>query len=180
MLELGFSTFFLNRTNRSGIIAGGVIGGLKQNSRWKINVRYNKEELINRIRRISLYKNSIKIYNLDASELIKSVHDKSNKKIFVYFDPPYYNKGKDLYLNYYTVKDHENLFKQIKKLRNENWILTYDNVKQIKELYSCYNHRKYNLRYSAGKKNMGQELMIFSDKLYYPKYSEVIKYPVYS
>lgn len=167
LLELGFSTFFLNRANRSGIIQGGVIGGLKQNGKWKIDARFNKTELINRIKRISCYKDSIKLYNMDASKLIKLLRTRlANKNVLIYFDPPYYNKGKNLYLNYYSDADHKELSNQIKKLTSQKWILTYDNVQQIKKLYSEYRQRKYKLTYSASKPIIGQELMIFSDNLY--------------
>lgn len=165
LLELGFSTFFLNRTNRSGILNAGAIGGLKQNGKWKIDARYNKEELINRIKRISLYKDRIELYNCDASKLVKSVINFLPQKTLFYFDPPYYVKGKNLYLNYYTDNDHQQIAKDIQSLHRQKWILTYDNVKPIQKLYAAYRRKKYNLRYSAGRAEIGQELMIFSNNL---------------
>ena len=51
-LDLAFSTFYLNRTNRSGIITGGVIGGRQQNGNWKIGARYNAKDLTRRVERI--------------------------------------------------------------------------------------------------------------------------------
>jgi len=169
LLELGFSTFFLNRVNYSGIIKGGVIGGLKQEGKWKINARYNKKDLIKRIKKISLYKNRIEVYNLDAINLIDLIRIKYKKNVLIYFDPPYYINGKNLYLNYYDNKDHKDLLKEIQKLKVQNWILTYDNVKQIKTLYSDYRQRKYSLQYSANRPNRGEELMIFSNDLHRPK-----------
>ena len=50
LFDLGFATFFLNRTNRSGIINGGVIGGVKQKGEYKIDCRFNKDNLIDRIK----------------------------------------------------------------------------------------------------------------------------------
>ena len=55
IIDLGFSTFFLNRTNRSGILKAGVIGGIAQNGTYKINARFNKETLVNRIQKVASY-----------------------------------------------------------------------------------------------------------------------------
>ena len=95
--ELGFSTFYLNRTNRSGIINGGMIGGLEQNGVWKLDARFNKDNLINRILKIAKKKECIHLYNKDVASLIKNYLPKYEKEAFVYFDPPYFKKGKQLY-----------------------------------------------------------------------------------
>ncbi len=165
LLELGFSTFFLNRTNHSGILRAGVIGGYKQEGKWKIDARYNKENLIDRIKRISRYKNQIRLYNSDASVLMNSLRNTLPKNTLFYFDPPYYVKGKELYLNHYSEMDHKKISDDIKKIITQKWLLTYDNVEPIKKLYSRYGQRIYNLHYSAGKAGIGQELMVFSDNL---------------
>ena len=168
LLELGFSTFFLNRTNRSGILRAGVIGGVNQTGRWKIGARYNKEELINRIRLIATYRSRIELYNLDAAKLIKLLSKRLQKNTLFYFDPPYFVNGKNLYLNYYLDNDHKKLSEAILALKEQNWILTYDNAKQIKNLYLSHRQKRYNLRYSAALTEIGQELMIFSHGLYVP------------
>jgi len=164
LLRLGFSTFFLNRTNRSGIILAGAIGGKNQKGEWKINARYNKNELINRIKKIARYKDKIELYNEDAINLIKMIK-KLPSKTLIYLDPPYYNKGKCLYMNHYSDKDHKEIAKEIKKIKKQKWIITYDNVEFIKKLY--YNNKQinYNLYYSAGRPKHGNELIIFSDNL---------------
>ncbi len=170
LLELGFSTFFLNRTNYSGVIKGGVIGGMKQKGKWKINARYNKAELIARIKEIAQYRNSVELYNVDASKIIDTIKKRFNNRILIYFDPPYYNKGKNLYLNYYTDRDHQALFNQIEKLQNLNWLLTYDNVPEIKKLYSNYKQITYTLRYTANKSTIGQEVLILSRSVHSLKF----------
>lgn len=71
MLTIGFSTFFLNRTNRSGILKGGVIGGKNQEGQWKLDARYNKSDLISRIQKISKNRERIDLYNMDAIDFIK-------------------------------------------------------------------------------------------------------------
>jgi DNA adenine methylase len=165
-VQLGFSTFFLNRTNRSGIINAGVIGGVNQNGKWKIDVRYNKSDLIKRIERIALHKDRITILNLDACQLISKVKKKVSTKSLFYLDPPYYSKGKELYLSYYNDNDHIRVAKEIEQLNNHRWIVTYDNVRFIQKLYSQYRQIRYTLPYTARTFSRGQEIMIFSNNLY--------------
>lgn len=165
ILKLGFSTFFLNRTNRSGILNAGVIGGRSQKGEWKIDARYNKEELIKRIKKISQYKDKIELYNMDAVELIKGLKKKWTTKTLIYLDPPYYNKGKELYMNYYLDKDHEEIAKEINKTKKQKWVITYDDADLIKKLYENNKKSDYPLYYSAGKPKQGKELIIFSDNL---------------
>ncbi|MFA7662387.1 MAG: DNA adenine methylase, partial [Patescibacteria group bacterium] len=80
LFELGFSTLFLNRTNRSGIINAGVIGGLEQKGNYKIDCRFNKMNIIRKIKLIAEHKKQIKLYNLDAIDLIKNIKKESNNK----------------------------------------------------------------------------------------------------
>ncbi len=169
-LKLGFSTFFLNRTNRSGILNAGVIGGRQQTGGWKIDARYNKKDLIARIERIAQYKNKIELHNSDAIVLVKSLRKTLPQKSLFYFDPPYYVKGKDLYLNYYKDKDHHNIANEISKVKTQKWIVTYDDVLPIHRLYSNYRKKTFKLSYSAGSSNkVGKEIMIFSDNIYVAK-----------
>lgn len=171
LLEVGFSTFYLNRTNRSGILNAGIIGGRQQTGEWKIDARYNKNELIERILKIAQYKNKIDLYNSDAVKLVKSLRNSLPQKSLFYFDPPYYVKGKDLYLNYYQDKDHQDIADEIGKVSNQKWIITYDDVSQIRNLYSNYRKKDFNLSYSAGSSNkVGKEIMIFSDNIYIAKH----------
>ncbi|MBN8663674.1 MAG: DNA adenine methylase [Chitinophagales bacterium] len=170
-LKVGFSTFFLNRTNRSGILNAGIIGGRKQSGFWKMDARYNKKELIDRIERIALYKDKIEVYNSDAVELVKSFKKSLSKNTLFYFDPPYYVKGKDLYLNYYVDKDHKKIADEISKIKTQKWIVTYDDVNPIKDLYSNFRQKQFKLSYSAGKETKkGQEVMIFSENIYITKH----------
>lgn len=169
LFSLGFSTFFLNRTNRSGILLAGPIGGYKQSGEWKINARFNKKELKRRIRAIAKYKKQIDLYNLDAIKLIGQIHSDLSEKTLIYFDPPYYVKGKELYVNHYTHKDHILVADSIKKISDPKWIVSYDNVKEITDLYKKYKKRVYNLNYSLINGTVGKEVMFFSTNLVYKK-----------
>nr|WP_307903333.1 DNA adenine methylase [Clostridium botulinum] len=135
LLTLGFSTLFLNRTNRSGILKAGVIGGMKQNGNYKLDCRFNKKKIIDKIKLIASYADKIEIYNLDTEKLIDDVIMNLNKKSFIFFDPPYYKKGSSLYTNFYKHEDHLALANKIKNIKYHSWIVTYDNVKEIRDMY---------------------------------------------
>ncbi len=168
LLQLGFSTFFLNRTNRSGIIRGGVIGGKKQNGAWKLNCRFNKVELVERIRKIAQYKNKISLYNEDATVFIKTVLPEIKENSLVYFDPPYYVKGqKSLYTNFYEPKDHKSIAQLISDLK-QHWIVSYDDVPEIRSLYKNYKSLSYKLHYTAQSKYQGKEILFFCNSLTIP------------
>ena len=163
LLELGFSTLFLNRTNRSGIINAGIIGGKNQDGKYKLDCRFNKVALANLIREISKYKNVIKLYNVDASIFIK-LHISKIRNSFTFFDPPYYKKGPILYTNFYNHEDHERLSVIIKNhMKDKIWIMTYDKENEIYDLYSNYAYEVYYLRYSVSSPTKGMEYMFFSD-----------------
>lgn len=170
-VETGFSTFFLNRTNRSGIIAnGGVIGGREQKGQWKIDARFNKLKLVNLISSLASRADDFEIHNKDAIDFISCCMKSAKVKgsLFLYLDPPYFNKADKLYMNYYGAKDHLELSLFLQKLTKMNWILTYDNVPEIRKLYAWANTRKYSLNYSASKSRTGTELMIYNSNLKLP------------
>ncbi|MFZ5352782.1 MAG: DNA adenine methylase [Bacillota bacterium] len=165
LLELGFATFFLNRTNRSGIIKAGPIGGYEQQGSYKIDCRFNKDDLVNRINTIALYKEKISLFNLDASEFIKSVLLHAPENSLVYLDPPYYKKGPGLYTNFYNDEDHKNLAESIKEYIRQPWILTYDSVEEISVLYEGYHQTEYFLNYSVSNKYKGKEILVYSNNI---------------
>lgn len=170
LLELGFSTLFLNRTNRSGIITGGVIGGNKQEGDYKIDCRFNKSEIKNRIRQISKYSQSIKIYNLDAIELIDFLKaDSANENTIFYFDPPYYLKGDSLYMNYYLDAHHLEISKKIQSLDNVHWIVSYDDHNFIENIYKNIPTKRYSFNHSAFSSREGKEILFFSKNLIEPQ-----------
>lgn len=168
LLELGFSTFFQNRTNRSGIIKGGVIGGVNQDGNWKIDARYNKPDLIKRIERIAQYRNRIQLFNLDAYDLIQQIRGTLPARSLIYFDPPYYVKGRELYANHYRHQDHADIAQVISNIEERHWLVSYDKHQVISELYADFRQHTYSLNYSAAKPNQGEEIMVFSDRLNVP------------
>jgi DNA adenine methylase len=167
-LKLGFSTFFLNRTNRSGILNAGVIGGKEQSGKWKIDARFNAADLVQRIRTIARLRNRIEFYQLDALDFIDEIVPLLPSKSLIYLDPPYYVKGSDLYLHHYQHDDHVKIAKRVARLRTKNWIVSYDNAPEIQHMYSKFRSIVYGLSYSAQDRYKGAEIMFFSDGLTIP------------
>lgn len=159
--ELGFATFYLNRTNRSGIIKGGVIGGVEQNGNWKMDARFNRDDLIERILKIAKRKKNIHIYNKDVSSFVQNYLPRYEDNAFVYFDPPYFGKGKQLYLNFFSYEDHVRIERMINQQVNCDWVITYDDVKEIADIYQNHILRRFDLNYSAAVKRKASEIIIF-------------------
>ena len=174
LLTLGFSTFYLNRTNRSGIIQAGPIGGRTQTGNYKMNCRYNTEVLVKKIKLIAKNKNRISLYNLDAIDFIKQ-NIRRTRGSLTFFDPPYFVKGKQLYTNFYEHIDHIDLRDTIDKYMSKHkWILTYDFHEEIQHMYSKFEYFPYILNYSAGTSKKGMEYIFFSSEISSAKINEYI------
>ncbi len=167
-IELGFATFFLNRTNRSGILNGGIIGGRNQNGPWKIDARFNAKELVFRIESIAKMSNRIQLTRQDALKFLRKGSTRWPQKTLIYLDPPYYVKGRDLYYDFYQQKDHEQVAEFIKQTSLQKWIVSYDNVQPIRNLYLESKYVVYSIGYSAHSASRGSEVMFFSDCLQVP------------
>jgi DNA adenine methylase len=169
LLSLGFSTFFLNRTSRSGIIAsGGMIGGADQNGRWKLNARYNGAGLIQRIDRIASYRSRISLTNVDALAFLTAAAAKLPHRSLTYLDPPYFVKGqRRLYTNYYTPRDHALVAAAVDAFPH-CWVTSYDYAPEILTLYRHHRCHVYTLGYTAAARRQGAEAIFFSDELQVP------------
>lgn len=167
-LELGFAFFFLNRTNRSGILNAGIIGGRDQTGNWKIDARFNKDDLISRIRKIAVLRNRIELTQLDAIEMLSTKAKDWKRKTLLYIDPPYFEKGHFLYHDAYQSKDHVLLAAEVNRLEGVNWIVSYNDVRPIHDLYERSPWLQYSLSYSARNRTRGREAMFFSDGLVVP------------
>ena len=160
-VQYAFATLFLNRTNHSGILSAGPIGGYKQDGQWKITARFNKQEIINRIMNISKYKNRVTVKNLDIRQYIDIHHFSEND--FIYFDPPYINKSKRLYKDSLLKKDHIEIANAIKTIDTAKWIVTYDDTEDVRSIYSEYYISQFSIQYSAATKKKEKELLILKD-----------------
>jgi len=161
---LGFAAFFLNRTNRSGIFNGGIIGGRDQTGHWKIDARFNREELIFRIESIAKMRDRVTLTRMDALKFIVTKVEQWPAKTLIYLDPPYYVKGRHLYYEFYEPKDHDQIHcLLVGSLRDKNWVVSYDNVASICKLYNDCRGFSYSVRYSSRRACEGSEVMFFSD-----------------
>lgn len=165
-LDLAYSTFFLNRVNRSGIIGGGIIGGHAQEGPWKLDARYNRSDLIDRIRKIGRFRSRIVLTRLDAGDMLAQWQGAS-QRAFIYLDPPYYVKGEGLYDNFYGPEDHQAIAHAVEALPHP-WVISYDAAPEISTLYASHPGISYSLSYSAQARYRGSEVMYFSPGLRVP------------
>lgn len=168
--DLGVATFFLSRTNRSGVIKGGPIGGTtsehQQQAKYKIDCRFNKSSLLPRLRRIVQERERITVYNLDALDFLRI----TEAHTFVYLDPPYYVKGKSLYMDHYRENDHQQLANYLLDEAAFPWLLSYDDTPNIREKYQALDLYRFSLNYTVSEKRMGYELLTHSANLTFPEH----------
>ena len=169
MVEKGFATLFLNRTNRSGILKAGVIGGKAQIGEYKLDARFKKDVIAARIKKIAEHADNVSVYCEDSLQLLNRCADFLPQKSLIYLDPPYYVKGKGLYRNYYEHDDHNGI---AETLQNDNfqwpWVVSYDNVEEICSMYKLSKSLSYGLNYTAQRRYIGNEVMFFSQHLFIP------------
>ena len=170
---LGFSTFFLNRTNHSGIMNGGLIGGRSQSGIWKLDARFNRPDLIKRVERLAQHRRQIKLTCLDGAQMIRRLRGASN--CLVYVDPPYVSAGKALYMNAYTESAHVSVRDAVESLQRK-WIVSYDDVPLVRSLYKRYRVRRIELLHTARAARVGKEVLFFSSRSVIPKLPENLDY----
>ncbi len=161
--KLGFATFYLNRTNRSGVLNGGPIGGLDQTGNYLIDARFNRDDLAERMRALSLFGKKIIVTRADGKAVVRKYA--SQKNTFIYADPPYFEKAGSLYMNYFRQGDHASLAAELNKKPTAHWLLTYDDVPQVEQLYRDRRIRRFGLHYSAHRVTKATEVVVLSDAL---------------
>ncbi|MBZ0207276.1 MAG: DNA adenine methylase [Flavobacteriales bacterium] len=169
LVEKGFATLFMNRTNRSGILKAGVIGGKEQSGEYKLDARFRKDMIAARIEAIANRANDISVYCVDSEQLLNRCAEFLPERSLIYLDPPYYVKGKGLYRNYYKHDDHVRI---ARVLQQETftwpWVVSYDNAEEICEMYQMSQALSYGLNYTAQRRYVGSEVMFFSQNLVVP------------
>lgn len=171
-LRVGFATFFLNRCNRSGIlVSGGPIGGYDQRGTWKLDARFNREELRERINTIAAYRDRISVTQLDALVFLRRVVQPlaSGEDIFVYLDPPYFEKGSLLYHNSYDRRAHQAVARYLRRRHHFRWILSYDNSPDIRRMYAGFRQVAFDLAHTTYSRRSGRELLICRRDLKIPR-----------
>ncbi|MXV49964.1 DNA adenine methylase [Pedobacter sp. HMF7647] len=166
--EVGFSTFYLNRCNRSGVLTAGLIGGNDQSGKWKMDARFSRNDLIKRVEAIAINATSISLSNLDTEVYLRDYGNQMPANTLIYFDPPYYEKASGLYLDFYKKQDHSRLSDVIQQRVNQKWVLSYDGAEEIISLYNQRRLFLYDLQYNASTVYKGKEVFIFCDDLRLP------------
>ena len=157
---LGRAFFFLNRTNRSGVLNAGVIGGKAQQGKYKIDARFNRTTLIERLAAIGRLAPAIEVSDLDGRSVIQRHGD--NPTTFMYIDPPYVHAGSQLYLNAFDGRDHQALAKMVHEITTADWLMTYDLAPLVEGLYGGHFQATLDLNYSARHPGWAEELLVAS------------------
>ena len=168
-LELGMACFYLNRTNRSGILNGGLIGGRSQEGKWRMDARFNREALISRILKIADCRGRIEVSCMDAVEFLRECSRGFCEKDLIYVDPPYFEKGRLLYYDAYEPEDHAAVAQLLSEIKGPRWVVSYDDVDAIRKLYKFAPQLGYTLGYSARRRIQGREVMFFNKGMVVPE-----------
>ncbi len=133
-IELAGAFLFFNRTNYSGIIKGGPLGGKRQESSYKLDCRFNRKRIMEKIRNLQGLEGRLHVSESDGIDFMEKMAMNGPEEMIFYIDPPYYGAGKNLYRYYFTDKEHEELSAFLTTLELP-WLLSYDDAEFIKALY---------------------------------------------
>lgn len=164
LLAKGFAALFLNRTNRSGILKAGVIGGLQQAGAYKLDCRFTKPTLIKKINKIAALADQVTLTQLDVLDFIHQVIPQTAENTLVNLDPPYFKRGQELYTNAFEHADHAHLANAVRQIERY-WMVTYDFAPEIIGLYEGLPQYSNQLNYSAQQKRVGTELLVLDPRL---------------
>jgi DNA adenine methylase len=170
-LQVGFSTFYLNRCNHSGVLSGGLIGGIEQDGNYTMSARFTRNELVRRIQVIAARSNAISLRRMDAEDFIRTYIPDLPGETLVYCDPPYFGLKSRLYLNRYTASDHQRIADVIQQQLYRKWVVSYDGTNEIQSYYAQRRKFLYDLKYNAARVYTGTEVFIFSDDVIIPRRS---------
>jgi len=169
-LDLGMACFYLNRTNRSGILNGGLIGGRSQTAKWNMDARFNRDDLVRRITKIANCRARVEVCCQDALQFLAERKADFGNQDLIYADPPYFKKGRMLYFDAYGPEDHAALAELLSQFEGPRWVVSYDDVEEIRKLYEfAPQRREYSIRYSARRHSHGSEVMYFSRGMAFPE-----------
>ena len=79
-----------------------------------------------------------------------------------------------MYKNFFSPSDHQQIFERINELACP-WLVTYDDVPEIRKIYSSYAGKRYDLIYSLANNGKNSELMFMSDDTLWPTEDELKK-----
>ena len=76
-------------------------------------------------------------------------------------------------MNHYEVKDHGELAYFLQNEARFSWVLSYDDVSQIREMYADFDLYRFPLKYTVSKKQVGYELLTHSKNIEFPEKLEI-------
>jgi DNA adenine methylase len=139
VLDAAFIALFLNRTSFDGIVTSGPMGGKQQTAGGNIEARYCTAKVARSIRgAAALLNGRLRVHDLDCCDLI-SWYD--NCDTALYLDPPYVQKGAQLYPHAFGRDDHVRLAETLRQIKAE-WLLSYDNCDEVRDLYGGWAYVK--------------------------------------
>ena len=164
LIDLAVAGLFFNRTNFSGVLHAGPIGGQQQKSVYKVNCRFNKDDLIARIRAIAKLQNRVEVIFSDALGFLETQKEAVNQNRFYYVDPPYFVQGEKLYRYSFELSQHKQLAKVLSELKAP-WLLSYDRHPVIEMLYERYASSGFKFKYSSKIRKVEREFLVTNIKL---------------
>lgn len=130
--EAALKCLYLNRTSFNGIIhQSGPLGGWGQ-KKTKIDVRFNRQRIADRILALSELRTKVTVFNEGWRAFCKRYA--KNERSVIYLDPPYYHKAEQLYGHVFDEDEHEALRNYLRGL-SRPWLLSYDDAQEVRDLY---------------------------------------------
>jgi len=160
----GFNKVALHRMSVSGFgkMAGGPIGGRNQTGDYTVGCRWTPasiEQAIGSANEVLRRFESLRITNIHFRDVLAEC----GSKHFVYLDPPYYVKGGQLYAHNMSHDEHVELA-EILSGTEADWLLSYDDCQEIRQLYHWAAFRELKIRYTNAvtkdKRPKNMELLI--------------------
>lgn len=156
-IEAAFKCLFLNRTSFSGSLnnVAGPIGGKSQAGDYKIDCRFNRNKLAERILELSRLRHRVRFVRTQTfaktlSDVRRTAVARDRpSSLFWYLDPPFFAKADRLYRYHFEAEDHVG-FAEATAAIPGHWLLSYDDHPDARRLHGRHpGFAVINLQYSA-------------------------------
>lgn len=150
LVDIGFKKLAIHQISYSGLgtKSGGPLGGVEQKSKYKIDCRWSPPYICKKLDALTAKFNTLHVHDNRCTKVdFQTMIEDDAKKALIYLDPPYYDKGNDLYQCGFAKEDHERLSVALKKTKH-TWVLSYDDVPEIRKLYSWATLQELTVNYS--------------------------------
>jgi DNA adenine methylase len=165
-VEVGFMKLAVHLMSYGalGTRAGGPLGGKKQESKDAVDSRWSAEYRCRRVEELHRLLTSIDLIGGGCTclDFFHPLMEASRASI-VYLDPPYFDKGNDLYQFPFSQTDHERLA-NILRVAHFPWVLSYDDHPEVNEMYRGTLIQPIPAKYTVGSVRQKTELIITPNK----------------